>query len=128
MPAARASDSGERAREHADRPDAGEELEAVAKIEVRRHLGAVRIAHVGQPIAPSRMASAVSAPCSAAGGSASPVRRVELGAGLEEGEVEREAADPLDDRLEQRDAWLHDLAADAVAREDCYVKLAHTHP
>ena len=51
---------------------------------------------------------------------------VQLSAGFEEGEVERDAADPLDDRLEQRDAWLHDLAADAVAREDCYVKLAHT--
>ena len=74
------------------------------------------------------MASAASAPCSAAAGRPSPVRRVELGAGFEEGEVEREAADPLGDRLEQRDARLHDLAADAVAGEDRYLKLAHTHP
>ena len=81
--------------EHADRPDAGEQLEAVAKIEVRRHLGAVRIPHVGQPHRAEQDGIAVSAPCSAAGGSASPVRRVQLSAGFEEGEVERDAADPL---------------------------------
>ena len=74
------------------------------------------------------MASAVSAPASAAAGRASPVRPIELGARFEGGEVEREPSDPLGDRLEQGDAWLHHFDADPVAGEDRYLKLAHTHP
>ena len=80
------------------------------------------------PSRPSRMASAASAPCSAAAGRASPVRRYSSAPGFEEGEAEREAADAFGDRLEQRDTRLHDLAADPVAGKDSYLKLAHTHP
>ena len=49
MRAARGSASGVGgAGEHADRPDAGIELEAIAEIEMRRDFGAVGIPHVGQ--------------------------------------------------------------------------------
>ena len=53
---------------------------------------------------------------------------VQIGAGFIGGEVEREASDPLGDRVEQGDTRRHDLDADAVAWEDCYLELAHTHP
>ena len=79
-------------------------------------------------MAPSRMASAVSAPLQRGRRQGLAGAPVELGPGFEEGEAEREAPDPFGDRLEQRDTRLHDLAADPIAGKDRYLKLAHTHP
>ena len=92
-----------RAGEDPNRPHARIELEAIAEVEVRRHFGAVGIAHVGQShraeqdgvgrfgaLQRRRRQGLAGAP-------------VQIGAGFEGGEVEREASDPLGDRLEQGD-------------------------
>ncbi len=117
-----------RAGEDPHRPHPGVQLETIAEIEMRRHFGAVGIPHVGQShraeqdgiggfgaLQRHRRQGLARAP-------------VQFGAGFEGGEVEREASDPLGDRVEQRDTRRHDLDADAVAWEDCYLELAHTHP
>jgi hypothetical protein len=95
---------------------------------MRSHLGAVGISHVGQPHRSEQdgVSGFGSVHRRRRQGLAGPA--VQLGARFEDGEVEREAPDPLGHGLEQRDARLHHLAADTVAREDRNSKLAHTHP
>ena len=117
-----------RAGEHPDWPYAGIELETIAKIEVRSHLGAVGIADVGQSHGPEQDGVRRFGALQRRGRKRLAGAPVQFGAGFEEGEAEREAPDAFGDRFEQRDARLHDLAADPVAGKDRYLKLAHTHP
>ena len=74
------------------------------------------------------MASAASAPCIAAAGSASPVRRYSSAPASKKAKSSAKPPTRSVDRLEQLDARLHDLVADPVAGEDRNLKLAHTHP
>ena len=116
------------AGQHPDRPHAGIELETVAEVEVRRHFGAIGIAHVGQSHGAEQDGIGGFGPGQSRRRQGLTRRPIELGARCEGGEVEREPSDPLGDRLEQGDAWLHHFDADPVAGEDRYLKLAHTHP
>ena len=95
---------------------------------MRRHLGAIGIAHVGQSHRAEQDGVGRFGPCQRRRRQGLAGAPIELGARFEGGEVEPEAPDPLGDRLEQGDAWLHDFDADPVAGEDRYLKLAHTHP
>ena len=113
------------AGQHADRPDAGVELEAIAKIDLRHDLGAVGIANVGvshgaeeDGVRGRRRAERVL-------GQGDPGPLVKLGPALRaDSNRRRSLARVRRHRIEQRQARRHDLAADAIAGKHCNLKVS----
>jgi hypothetical protein len=95
---------------------------------VRRHFGAIGIAHVGQSHGAEQDGIGGFGPGQGRRRQGLARGPIELGARFVGGEVEREPSDPLGDRFQQGETRPHHFDADAVAGEDCYLKLTHTHP
>ena len=122
-PRARIGERRRHAREHPDRPYPGIELEAIAKIEVRRHLGAVGIPDVGQSHRPEQdgVRGRSGAQCRLR--KRDPCLQVMLCASLVRFESQPDSPWLREHRIEERQAWRHDLAANAVSRKDRDAKL-----
>ncbi len=105
------------------RAHAGEELEDLAQIDLRRDLPPVGIAHVGQAHGPQQDGVGLLGALDHFVGQRGSRLLVEAGAGLQVLEAQGVAADLGADGVQQLETGRHDLRGDAVARHHRDMKL-----